>query len=161
MRDIINRGFFKGIIVLLLLSGVVGCKKELAQEDDAKVKPPVRTYIVTARIDKKGTNSNSEATAVLKGEYDESTKVLNYTLECNKIDPVLVTFRSGAKGTVGAMIAEIYRKKGEDQVSYPVKGSYTLSSLQERNMLKGLWSVAVNSASMTPEISGVLTLKQK
>jgi len=157
----INRGFLKGLMAFLLLSAVLACKKELAQEDDAKVKPPVRTYVVTARIDKKGTNSNSEATAVLKGEYDESTKVLVYTLECEKIEPVLITLRSGAKGSIGAMIAEIYRKKPEVPVVYPVKGLYTLSPLQERNLLKGLWTVAVNSASMTPEISGVLTLKQK
>lgn len=161
MKDTINRAFLKGITAVLLLLSVWGCRKEIAQEDDAKVKPPVRTYIVTARIDKKGTNSNSAGTAVLKGEYDESTKVLSYTLECSNIDPVLVTLRSGAKGTVGAMIAEVYRNKGEGQISYPLKGSYTLSSLQERNMLKGLWSVAVNSAAMSPEISGVLTLKQK
>lgn len=157
----INLGFLRGLTVVLLLSAVLACKKELTQEDDAKVKPPVRTYVVTARIDKKGTNSNSEATAVLKGAYDESTKVLVYTLECEKIEPVLITLRSGAKGSIGAMVAEIYRKKPEVPVVYPVKGSYTLSPLQERNLLKGLWTVAVNSAVMTPEISGVLTLKQK
>jgi len=145
----------------LLLTILLACKKEISHEDDAKVKPPVRTYVVTARIDKRGTNSNSTGKAVLKGEYEESNKVLNYTLSCDSIEPVLVTLRSGAKGTVGAMISEVYRKKEGVQPSYPLKGSYTLSPLQERQLLKGLWSVAVNSAVMSPEISGILTLKQK
>lgn len=157
----INRGILRMTMATLVLMSVIACRKELAQEDEAKVKPPVRTYIVTARVDKKGTNSNSEATAVLKGEYDESTKVLNYSLECNQIEPVLITLRSGARGTVGAMVAEVYKKKVEAPISYPVKGSYTLSPLQERNFFKGLWTVAINSAAMSPEISGVLTLKQK
>jgi len=129
--------------------------------DEAKVKPPVRTYVVTARIDKKGTNSNSEGTAVLKGSYNEETKVLGYTLEYKDVYPQLITLRSGAKGSLGSFVKELFSKDKEHQNGKPIAGSMTLSPLQERNLLKGQWFVAVNTLILSPEISGVLTLKQQ
>lgn len=161
MRDcIIRRSVVKigGFFILLFM---IGCQKKEDLVEDAKVKPPVRAYIVTARIDKKGTNSNSEGTAVLKGNYDEGTKLLNYSVEFKNIDPILITLRSGAKGAVGSLITEIYKKPTGKVVSSVIKGGLTLTSLQERNLLKGRWSVAINTIAMSPEISGVVTLKQQ
>lgn len=151
--------FVPGIMVFLTLF-CFACKKNTAI-DEAKIKPPVRTYIVTARIDKKGTNSNSEGTAVLKGTYNEESKVLGYTIEYQDIVPLLITLRSGAKGSFGTLVKELYNNTGEPHTSKPVEGSMTLNPLQERNLLKGHWFVAVNTLTMSPEISGVLTLKQK
>jgi len=153
------KGFAPGIMIFLTLFGFA-CKKNTAIEE-AKIKPPVRTYIVTARIDKKGTNSNSEGTAVLKGIYNEESKILGYTLEYQDLVPQLITLRSGAKGSFGTFVKEIYNNAGESQTGKPVEGSMTLNPLQERNLLKGHWFVAVNTLAMNPEISGVLTLKQK
>ena len=161
MRDIINRWGLIKIGVFFILFFMVGCKKKEDVAEEAKVKPPVRSYIVTARIDKKGTNSNSEGTAVLKGEYDEGTKVLSYSLEFKNIDPILITLRSGAKGSVGSLITEIYKQIAGKVAPVAVKGSFTLSPLQERNLLKGKWFVAIHTLTMSPEISGVLTLKQQ
>lgn len=161
MRDSINRrGLFK-IGVFLMLLFVVACKKKQDLTEDAKIKPPVRAYIVTARIDKKGTNSNSAGTAVLKGNYDEGTKILSYSVEFKSIDPILITLRSGAKGSVGSLITEIYKKSAGKVITTATKGELTLSPLQERNLLKGQWFVAVNTLTMSPEISGILTLKQQ
>lgn len=154
-----TKGFVPGIIVLLTLF-CFACKKNTAMEE-AKIKPPVRTYIVTARIDKKGTNSNSEGTAVLKGNYNEESKILSYTLEYQDIVPLLITLRSGSKGSFGTFVKELYSQAGESQTGKPIGGSMTLNPLQERNLLKGHWFVAVNTLAMSPEISGVLTFKQK
>lgn len=151
--------FFQMIAFLIILS-LGSCKKETNPEDQAMLNPPVRTYIVTARIDKKGTNSNSDGTAVLKGEYSEATKSLTYKLEYKDLIPELITFRNGPKGSVGGLIKEIYRSSG-NAVSTPLSGSLSLSPLQERNLLKGLWFVSINTLKLTPEISGYLTLKQK
>ncbi|WEK21561.1 MAG: hypothetical protein P0Y49_10470 [Candidatus Pedobacter colombiensis] len=151
---------FLQIIALLMLLCFGSCKKQDNQEDKAMLNPPVRTYIVTARIDKKGTNSNSEGTAVLKGEYDEATKLLSYKLEYSALVPELITFRNGPKGSVGVLIKELYRNSGK-AISLPLSGSLLLSPLQERNLLKGQWFVSINTLELTPEISGYLTLKQK
>jgi hypothetical protein len=144
------------IVAVLFLLGA--CKKEQSIES-AKVRPPVRVYIVTARADKKGTNSNSAGTAVLKGQYDEETKVLSYSIEYSSIEPRLISLRYGPKGSVGAFIRDLYNSsKGSLTV---IKGDFELTPLQERNLLKGLLFVAVNTATMSPEISGVLTYKQQ
>ena len=157
MKDSRNKGFVWPIVAFMLFF-LGGCEKELTVEA-AKVKPPVRTYVVTARADKKGTNSNSEGTAVLKGLYDEETKQLSYTVEYTKIIPQLMTIRSGPKGSAGTFIREIYST--EDGKPAIIKGSFLLTPLQERNMLKGLWFITVSTTAMSPEISGVFTLKQQ
>ncbi|WP_285010395.1 hypothetical protein [Pedobacter faecalis] len=146
-------------IVLLALFALAGCEKKLIAEG-AKTAPPVRTYAVVARIDKKGTNSASEGTALLKGTYDEGTKVLVYSLEYHDVVPQLITLRSGAKGSSGLFIKEVYSK---DKVpdGRDIAGSFSLTPLQERSLLKGQWFVAVNTLLMSPEISGYLTLKQQ
>ncbi len=148
------------IITVLILFNLWSCKKVVAT-DEAKIKAPVRVYVVTARIDKKGTNSNSEGTAVLKGTYDEDTKKISYSIEYSNITPQLIALKSGSKGSVGTLVRELYKKNNEEQTPVAVTGSFLLNPLQERNLLKGLWFVVVNTAGMTPEISGVLTLKQQ
>lgn len=161
MVDIKGKGVMLVIAVLLCF---VSCKKELGtMEDEARIKAPVRSYIVTARIDKKGTNSASEGTAVLKGLYDEETKILSYTVEYKDIAPLGIMLKSGAKGTAGTLIQDIYKKTNEKvtSTSVTVSGSIILTPLQERNLLKGLWFVTVNTIVLAPEISGYLTLKQK
>jgi len=147
--------------VFLILFFAASCKKKEDVTEEAKVKPPVRAYVVTARVDKKGTNSSSEGTAVLKGNYDEGTKVLSYAVEFKNIDPTLITLRSGPKGSTGSLITEIYKPTTGKVTTTAVKGSLVLSSLNERNLLKGSFFVAVNTIKLSPEISGVLTLKQQ
>jgi len=151
----------KGVVVLsmiALLFFTSACKKELSV-DSAKVKPPIRTYIITARADKKGTNSNSVGKAVLSGQYDEETKVLDYSIEYTEIVPMLMTLRYGAKGSAGTFVRELYNAQTSKQAT--IRGSFALTPLQERNLLKGLWFVSVSTATMAAEISGVLTYKQK
>lgn len=133
------------------------CKK--VPVADQKIKPPVRFYLVIARIDKKGTNTNSEGTAVLKGAYDEGTKLLSYKLEYKDLVPEEISLRKGTKGSKGTLTAILYKNTGAT-VPLPLSGTLTLSPLQERNLLKGLWFVAINTLAKSPEISGVLTLKQ-
>ncbi len=146
--------------ILSISFTIVACKKETAV-DAVKVKPPVRTYLVTARIDKKGTNSNSEGTAVLKGKYEEDTKVLSYSIEYQNLTPVSITLRSGHKGSVGTLVKELNKSEDERQIPEIVAGTMLLNPLQERNLLKGQWFIAINTMTMTPEITGILTLKQQ
>lgn len=162
MRDNLHTRRLIETSVFLILFFAASCKKKEDATEEAKVKPPVRAYVVTARIDKKGTNSNSEGTAVLKGNYDEGTKVLSYTVEFKNIDPTLITLRSGPKGSTGSLITEIYKPVAAGKVTTAaVKGSLVLSPLNERNLLKGSFFVAVNTVKLSPEISGTLTLKQQ
>jgi hypothetical protein len=149
---------FVGLFVVVALVSVAGCKKEQSTES-ARIKPPIRSYIVTARADKKGTNSNSAGSAVLKGQYDEETKMLVYSIEYADIEPQVMTLRYGPNGSAGTFVKELYNiRNGKLNV---VKGDLELTPLQERNLLKGLWFVAVSSKTMSPEISGVLTYKQQ
>ena len=146
--------------VLLAFFCLWSCKKE-QPEEDARIEPPIRTYMVTARIDRKGTNSTSEGTGILKGTYDEQSKIFVYSLEYENINPFLITLRSGIKGTVGALIKEIYKQEENIAIKQPVGGSLKLSPLQERNLLKGLWFVTIGTGITAPEISGSVTLKQR
>ncbi|MGY0040783.1 CHRD domain-containing protein [Pedobacter sp. NJ-S-72] len=138
---------------------LLSCKKNSSTEE-TRINPPVRAYIITARIDKKGTNTNAEGTGVLSGSYDEGSKQLSYTLSFKNIAPTLITIRSGIKGSVGELVKEVYKSKGQIS-TLEISGGFTLTPLQERNLLKGLWFVAMNTVSASPDISGVLTLKQK
>ncbi|WP_432713981.1 CHRD domain-containing protein [Pedobacter sp.] len=151
--------FILKITIVFILFSMGACKKEVTA-DEAKVKPPVRAYVVTARIDKKGTNSNSEGTAVLKGKYDEDTKILSYAIEYTNVAPLLITLRSGIKGSEGSLVKQLYKLEKENEISAKISGTLLLNPLQERGLLKGLWFVAINTIIMTPEISGRLTLKQ-
>lgn len=144
--------------VLLVMCGLGSCKKSAVTTE--RIKPPIRSYVVTARIDKKGTNTNSEGTAVLKGSYDEGTKILSYRLEYEDIVPQLITLRNGPKGSKGVLVKELYSNTGAT-VPLPLSGEFRLTSLEERNLLRGLWFVAINTLTLSPEISGVVTLKQK
>jgi hypothetical protein len=148
-----------GKVLFLVVFVLLSCKKNSSIED-TRINPPVREYIIKARIDKKGTNTNAEGTGILNGSYDEGSKQLAYTLSFKNIAASLITIRSGIKGSAGELVKEIYKSKG--QVSeLEINGGFTLTPLQERNLLKGLWFVAINTGSVSPEISGVLTLKQK
>jgi len=149
------------MLAILISCGMPACKKQQLAEE-AKIEPPVRAYIITARIDKKGTNSTSEGVAVLKGSYDEQSKIFAYAIEYELINPALVTLRSGVKGSAGELIREIYKNDSQAPLKQPLSGSQILTPLQERNLLKGLWFVAISTnITASPEISGSLTLKQK
>lgn len=157
-------GDIKGLWFLFLKIGIVGvlllasaCKKDVPGSQ--KIKPPVRSYVVTARIDKKGTNTDSEGKAVLKGGYDEGTKLLKYSLEYEDIVPDQISLRNGVKGSKGTLIQEIYHSPGTGKPE-PLSGAIVLTPLQERNLLRGYWFVAINTLERSPDISGVLTLKQ-
>jgi CHRD domain. len=153
------RGCLWKITIALLLFFHCSCKQTQVT-DDTKIKPPIRSYIVIARVDKKGTNSNSEGKAMLSGFYDEASRVLDYTLEYKDLIPEVITLRSGAKGSVGTIVKQLYKNEGKNTTT-PLKGSLTLSPLQERDILKGRWFIAISTLTMNPEISGILTLKQK
>jgi hypothetical protein len=90
-----RRKGFGSLALAVMLLILISCKKDQSTET-AKVKPPVRTYVVTARADKKGTNSNSAGTAMLKGQYDEETKMLSYSIEYTDIVPQIITMRYGS-----------------------------------------------------------------
>lgn len=153
-----RRKGFGSLALAVMLLILISCKKDQSTET-AKVKPPVRTYVVTARADKKGTNSNSAGTAMLKGQYDEETKMLSYSIEYTDIVPQIITMRYGSKGSAGTLVKELYNNRnGRITV---IQGGFELTPLQERNLLKGLWFVAVTTSTMSPEISGVLTYKQQ
>lgn len=153
-----RRKGFGSLALAVMLLILISCKKDQSTET-AKVKPPVRTYVVTARADKKGTNSNSAGTAMLKGQYDEETKMLSYSIEYTDIVPQIITMRYGPKGSAGTLVKELYNNRnGRITV---IQGDFELTPLQERNLLKGLWFVAVTTSTMSPEISGVLTYKQQ
>ena len=113
-----------GKVLFLIVFVLLSCKKKSSTEE-TRINPPIRTYIITARINKKGTNTNAEGTGTLNGSYDEGSKQLLYTLSFEDIAPTLITIRSGVKGSVGELVKEIYKSKG--QVStLKISGEFTL-----------------------------------
>ncbi|WP_316822172.1 hypothetical protein [Pedobacter gandavensis] len=158
MWDVKGQGFtwFKiGVLWTVLTFG--GCKKE--SEGSQKIKPPVRSYAVTARIDKKEPNTDSKGTAMLKGAYDEGSKMLSYSLKYENLLPTEISLRTGTKGSKGTLVQVIKIPEGANQAA-PLTGTIVLTPLQERYLLKGYWFVAMNTLERSPEISGILTLKQ-
>jgi hypothetical protein len=147
-------------IYSILMLSLLSCKKTV-DINEAKLKPPVRVYFVTARIDKKGTNSNSDGTAILKGDYDEETKILIYSIDYKNVNPVLINLKSGSKGSTGTLVKVLYKKTEDQQTPVKFTGMVAVNPLQERNLLKGLWFTTISTSNMNPEISGILTLKQK
>jgi len=162
MKAYKGKGIFPGLLVVIVLFCSVSCKKDAAGVDQAKIKAPVLTYIVMARADKKGTNSNSEGTSLLKGSYNEETKILNYTVEYTGLVPQQILLKSGAKGKAGDLVHELYKNNAGNASSQIVQisGSFILTPLQERNLLKRIFFITVSTLALSPEISGYLTLKQ-
>ncbi|TZF85917.1 CHRD domain-containing protein (plasmid) [Pedobacter sp. BS3] len=139
---------------------MTSCLKEELSTRDARLKAPVRSYSVTARIDNKEANNDSEAKGMLKGAYDESTMVFTYTLSFEGVTPRAILFKRGARGSAGTLLWKVPENDGGKYKS-PVKGSTVLSALQERDLLKGAWFITIDSESRSPEIRGIITLKQK
>ncbi len=146
--------------VLLVASMMFSCIKEDVSTHDARLKAPVRTYSITSRIDNKEANNDSKATGILKGQYDESTKIFTCNLGFEGVAPKAVMIKKGARGTAGTLIWKIPANDGQSYKA-PVTGKMVLSALQERDLLKGTWFITIDSELRSPEIRGIITLKQK
>ena len=149
------------ISCLVLMITAVACEK--VSEETTRVKAPLRSYLITARLDNKQAGTESQATGILKGSYSEESKLFTYTLEYSGLQASSINISKGAKGAVGVMVAELPRP---DTISVdyksPLDGARYLNALQERDLIKGLWSVAISSAGFPAgEIKGQVTLKQK
>lgn len=132
-----------------------------SEEELTRVKAPLRNYTVTARLDNKQAGTDSKATGILKGTYSETTKLFTYKLSYEGLTPTLIKIEKGAKGALGTVIVEIARNDSSYYKS-PLIGGKKLNSLQERDLIKGLWFISIESASYKPnEIRGMVTIKQK
>ncbi len=145
-----------------LIAGILITTSACTQKEESftKVKAPLHNYSITSRLDNKQAGTTSEATAVLKGTYSEATKILTYTLTFDVDSPVSIRIDKGARGSLGIGTIEVPK---ESALSYksPVSGGITLTSLEERDMLRGLWFMSIESAKFQPyEIRGRITIKQ-
>lgn len=157
-----NLGYKYLFSFLLLISGLFsGClKDEETGVIATKIKSPQRTYHVTARLDKKEANTDSKATGLLVGQYSEKTKVFSYTITYDIIEPLSIKLGRGSRGSVGNTVFIFDKNSGSKYVS-PLKGQKALTALQERDLIKGLWFLSIETATYKPsEIRGQLTLKQ-
>jgi hypothetical protein len=152
---------YLAILGLLLMITAVACEKE--GEETTRLKAPLRSYTITARLDNKQAGTESQATGVLKGSYSEETKLFIYNLEYSGLEAASINISKGAKGAVGVMVVELPRPDTISvQYKSPLDGARYLNALQERDLIKGLWSVTISSASFpVGEIKGQVTLKQK
>jgi hypothetical protein len=142
---------------ILIIALTTSCEK--IKEISTKTKAPLRTYFITARLDNKQAGTDSKASALLKGIYSEKTKQLSYTITYKGIEPTSIRIEKGRKGSRGTFVAELSPPDNETYLS-PLKGEKKLTSLQERDLLKGLWYISVVSANYQPyEIRGMVTPK--
>lgn len=147
-------------IALLLGLLLISCVKENVSIQGARVKVPVRNYTVTARINNKEANNDSEASGLLKGNYDENSKELSFTISFEGVDPLAINVKEGPRGTNGTLLWKVATNSQEAYKS-PVNGKRILTALQERNLIKGNWFITIDSQLRKPEIRGIITLKQK
>lgn len=142
----------------VLTCGAISCIKADVSTHEARLKAPVRIYNVTSRIDKKEANNDSKATGVLRGRYDERSKVFKYKLDFEGLDPKTVMFREGPRGKTGKLLWVVPANKNKEYKT-PLTGEKVLTALEERNLLKGAWFVTIDSELRSPEIRGIITLK--
>ncbi|WP_369410258.1 CHRD domain-containing protein [Hufsiella ginkgonis] len=143
--------------VFLALLCCLSCSK--IEEAGPKVKAPLRSYTITSRLDNKQAGTDSQATGVLKGTYSEVTKLLVYSLEFSVPEPLSVRIDKGAKGAVGVWVSEFAKNAGHAYKS-PITGQKKLTSLEERDLLKGIWYISVETSNYKPsEIRGMVTVK--
>jgi hypothetical protein len=153
------KGLNKGLLICYL-SGILlvaACTKP--EIEQIKVKAPLRNYVVTARLDNKQAETESHATGLLKGTYSEKTKLFTYTLKYENLTPVAISINKGTRGATGTVVIKIMN--AENAVTSPFSGEKYLSSLEERDLIKGLWFVTIGSARYSVcEIRGQVTIKQ-
>ncbi|PIH04452.1 hypothetical protein CS542_00910 [Pedobacter sp. IW39] len=70
----------------------------------------------------------------------------------------IITLRSGSRISWRIGQGDIQEQRTNFRVE--ITGRLNLNPLQERNLLKGLWFVAMNTVSDAPDISGYLTLSK-
>ena len=147
-------------MLFLIMAAMSSCIKEEESTHEARLRAPVRSYTITSRIDNKEANTDSKATGILKGSYDESTREFSFSLSFEGIDAEAIRFKKGARGAAGSLVWNI-PKGNNASYKVPVTGRKVLTALQERDLLKGGWFITIDSETRSPEIRGIITLKQK
>ena len=149
------------ILYILIAFLFFACGKESAQVEEITIKPPQKGYKVIARIDNKQSGTESPAKGVLSGTYNEETKALTYKLEYEGCQPKSVKIKKGSRGAFGTAMYELPRDSSGHYFS-GIQGTKKLTALQERDLLKGLWFVVVESEKYPlQEIRGQITLKSE
>jgi hypothetical protein len=147
------------LFYLLLLLTITSCSKD--DEAQIKVKAPLRNYVITARIDNKQAGTDSQATGILTGTYSEKTKLFTYKLDYDNLSPTSISINKGVRGAAGVEVIRLMRPEGLP-FSAPIAGKKLLSSLEERDLIRGFWFVTIGSVTYSDcEIRGQVTLKQK
>lgn len=143
---------------LMMMFMTIACEKN--ETTQVKAKAPLRSYLVTARLDNKQTGADSPATGILKGSYSETTKVFKYMLTYENVTATEICIKKRVKGTSGSLVINLAEVEGVDPSS-PISGEKKLTSLEERDLIKGIWFVSIGSSKYSPgEISGSVTLKR-
>jgi len=146
------------IVYTLIMLLAIACTKN--NEEPIKVKAPLRSYIITARIDNKQAGTDSKGTGILKGTYSEKTKLFTYTLYYENLLPTSINITKGTKGALGVVVIKLMQSENAAS-GFQLTGETRLSSLQERDLIKGLWFVTIGSAKYSVcEIRGQVTIKQ-
>ncbi len=129
--------------------------------EEVTVKPPLKSYKVTARLDNKQSGTSSEAKGIFTGSYNERTKILTYKIEFTGINPKSIEVKKGPRGTSGSLVYELPRKASSLYESGQ-EGQRLLTALQERDLIKGNWFIIICTEKYPlQEIRGQITLKSE
>jgi hypothetical protein len=154
----LKREILRGVFYLIIMVVTAACKKE--DIGQVKAKAPLRNYVMTARLDNKQAGGDSPATGILKGSYSEKTKVFTYLLNYENVTPTLISINKKVKGVPGMIVLKLSEPEGSVSTS-SLFGERTLSSLEERDLIKGAWFMTIGSVKYGAiEISGQITLKK-
>ncbi len=129
--------------------------------EEVTIKPPLKGYKMTARLDNKQSGTSSDAKGLFTGSYSEKTKVLNYKIEFWGLSPKAIEVRKGPRGTNGMPVYEL-PKKSVDKYESGQQGQKILTALQERDLIKGNWFIVICTENFpAQEIRGQITLKSE
>lgn len=129
--------------------------------EDVTIKPPLKGYKITARLDNKQSGTSSEAKGLFTGTYSEKTKTLSYKIEYWGLSPKAIEIKKGPRGTNGTLVYELPRKL-KDTYESGQQGQRILTALQERDLIKGNWFIVICTENFpSQEIRGQITLKSE
>ncbi|MXV51587.1 CHRD domain-containing protein [Pedobacter sp. HMF7647] len=150
---------FRTSCICLIAFFWIACEK--GDEESVKSKAPLHDYWISARLNNKDAGTTSTATGILKGSYSESSKEFSYAITFDSVTAQTVELCKGARGVNGSRVIKFSPNDGELYKS-PLKGKFTATALQQRDLVKGLWYILLTSKEYKAgEIRGQITLKQK
>jgi hypothetical protein len=142
MKHLLSRTIFFYTLSIAVILFNTSCKK--TKDNPVPVTPTTSVTIATTTFS--GNNevpaSGSAATGTFSASYDQSTKILSYTVTYSGMTPTSMHIHSGAIGNNGTVIFTL-----TTPTSSPSTGSVPLNASQETDLLAGNYYINIHSST--------------